>query len=86
MSKFDQLVEDLLSGDMTIRLMGMAYCEYLRRNKNIPDGVKNLLAPHPEKSRGIIRMQFEQISKTVGDMELAYRRGEQNVIVSKITP
>ncbi len=74
MNEFDRLVANLQYGELTIRLLEMAYREYLRKRENIPEGVTNLLVP--EGHTGLIQFA-EQMGQIAGNVELAYRRGMQ---------
>jgi len=74
MNKYDQLVEDLCSNNLTIRQLELAYRESIRRNKKIPEGARNLIVSF----EGVGLIQFAQdMGEIVGSMELAYRRGMQ---------
>lgn len=75
-NKFDQLVEDLVSGELGLTHVQMAIRESVRRRKDIPDGIKDILAGK-EGNAGLIYRQFSLISNMIGAMELAFRRGEQ---------
>ena len=43
MNAFDRLVNDLNSGELTIRHLEMAYREHIRKRQDIPKGMRNLL-------------------------------------------
>ena len=75
--KFTQLVQDLQRGDLTLTHIQSAYRTYLRRREDLPDGIKGLLCGE-ENTGGLVGQQFSFISKLVGNLELAYRRGEQS--------
>lgn len=70
---YERLVKDLNSGEIKIRDIDIAYMVHIKQRKDIPEGVKNLLVQR--EGGGIIRSLFKQISQTVGNMEVAYRRG-----------
>lgn len=72
MHAFDRLVKDLDSGELSIRLLELAYREHIRNRKDIPEGVKNLLVPH--EGAGLIHFAAN-VGQIVGNMELAFRRG-----------
>ncbi len=72
-NKYYQLIEDLQGGELTLSLVSSAIRQYIAQNKNIPEGVKNLLTT-PEGG-GYIHAQFSIILDMIGKMELAYRRG-----------
>lgn len=76
MDRFSQLVEDLTNGDLTLIQIQIAIRASIRRDKNIPDGIKDLLAGR-EASAGLIYRMFKPIQEVIGAMELAYRRGSQ---------
>lgn len=76
MNKFDQLVEDLLSGALSVRMVGLAIQQYVRRRTEIPEGVKNLLC-NVNAGSGLIGSTFELLQEVMGRMELSYRRGVQ---------
>jgi len=73
--KFTQLVDDLVSGDIGWNLIQMALRQYVRRSKELPEGIKDLLAGKDESNTGLIYRMFMPISDMIGNMELAYRRG-----------
>lgn len=74
LNEFERLVENLLTGELGILHMGLAYSEFIRRRTDIPEGVKNLLVKVGD-SRGLSSHLWRPIAKTVGNMELAFRRG-----------
>ena len=76
MNKFDQLVEDLVNGELGLTHVQIAIRTSIRRRKDIPEGVKNLLAGE-KKNAGLIYKMFVPIQDMIGAMELAYRRGSQ---------
>lgn len=77
LNEFDRLVENLCSCELTLTMLELAYNEYIRRMKFIPEGVANLLTPQNEMTRGLLTHCWKTIGATVGNMELAYRRGIQ---------
>lgn len=77
MNKFDQLVEDLVNGDLGLTHVQIAIRTSVRRRKDIPDGVKNLLCGEGEHYSGLIYTMFKPIQEAIGTVELAYRRGKQ---------
>ena len=80
MNKFDQLVEDLSSGDLSLTQVQIAIRASIRRRKDIPDGVKGLLAGEEGIggiNSGLIYKMFFPIQDMIGVIELAYRRGSQ---------
>ena len=52
-----------------------AYIESIRRSKNIPEGVKDLLCGSESRGSGLISRHFALIKQLPGNLELAYRRG-----------
>ena len=81
MNKFDQLVEDLTEGDLTLTQIQIAIRTSIRRRNNIPDGVKGLLAGEQSISgtnAGLIYKMFAPVQDVIGAIELAYRRGRSN--------
>jgi hypothetical protein len=76
--KFTQLVNDLLKGDLTPLLLILAYKEYLRRRKDLPEEIKSLLVGNDTLTTPINKM-WSAIQMYVGNVELAYRRGSQEI-------
>ena len=74
-NKFDQLVEDLLSNELTLTQIQIAMRTYIRRRKDIPEGIKDLLCGRAEGASGLIGRMFKTIQDVIGAVELAYRRG-----------
>lgn len=77
MDKFSQLVEDLVHGDLTLTHIQTAVRASIRQRKDVPEGIKDLLAGRGNSYSGLIYRQFKLIDEMIGSMELAYRRGEQ---------
>ena len=80
MNKFDQFVEDLVSGELSLTQDQIAIRASIRRRKDIPDCVKGLLAGEEGIggiNAGLIYRMFEPIQHMIGTVELAYRRGSQ---------
>jgi hypothetical protein len=75
MNKFDQLVDDLEKGQLTLNMIQIAIRAYIRQRKNLPTGIKDLLSGSNESDPGIIYIMFKPIQQVIGAMELAYRRG-----------
>ena len=70
---FEDIVELWLNNsDKTIIA---AYRDSIRRRKDIPDAVKDLLCGTGENNSGLIMRQWGLIQQTNGNIELAYRRG-----------
>lgn len=76
--KFSQLLEDLISGDLSHNHIQIAYRAALREREDIPEGVRNLLGGTSSRQAGVISLMFRMMSETIGSMELAYRRGYQH--------
>ena len=74
-NKFDTLVEDLVSGRLGFTHIQIAMRASIRQRKDLPDGIKDLLAGRDATYSGLIFKQFKVIQETIGAMELAYRRG-----------
>ena len=76
-NKFDQLVEDLLSNELTLTQVQIAMRTFVRRRKDIPEGIKDILCGRAEGASGLIGRMFKSIQDVIGAVELAYRRGGQ---------
>ena len=74
MNEFDMLVENLCFGEFTITHLELAYREYMRRRKDIPEGALNLLVG--KGHTGLIQFALN-IREISGNIELAYHRGMQ---------
>ncbi len=72
-NKYYQLVDDLKSGALTLNIVSMAICAYVRANDKIPEGARQLLSSGD--GGGYLPKQFEIMRDMIGKMELAYRRG-----------
>ena len=77
MDKFSQLVEDLVSGELTLTHVQIAVRTSIRQRKDLPDGIKDLLAGSSVSNSGVLYRMFKSIQEVIGNMELAYRRGSQ---------
>jgi vacuolar-type H+-ATPase subunit I/STV1 len=73
MNSYQRLVNDLKSGELNLTHVDLAVMEWLHSRPELPEGIKNLLAE--KEGGGIIRSLFKQMKQTIGNMELAYRRG-----------
>ncbi len=81
MNAFDRLVKDLDSGELSIRHLELAYRAHLRKRKDIPEGVRNLLVSDGGSD---LILFAKNIGDIVGNMELAFRRGSsKNNIIKK---
>ena len=76
MNKFDQLVEDLLEGRLSLNQIQMAIRAFVRQRDDLPEGVKDILCGAHEASAGIIYKMFKPIKEVIGSVELAYLRGK----------
>lgn len=77
-NKFTQLVEDLVSGDLGLTHVQIAIRASIRQRKDLPDGIKDLLAGKDKHNAGLIYKMFKSIQQVIGSVELAYRRGSQS--------
>lgn len=75
MNEFDRLVTNLESGEISTKIIAMAYAEYIRRRLDIPEGARNQLASI--EFRGLLHPIFALVDPLIGAMELSYRRGMQ---------
>ncbi len=80
---FEMLVDNLVSGELNITMVCIAIKVYIRKRKDLPDGVKNLLGPHGEHQTGPVDDIFNTLKNIIGVTELAYRRGKQDGEESK---
>jgi hypothetical protein len=76
MNKFDQLVQDLLDGKLSLNQMQMAIRAFVRQRDDLPEGIKDLLCGRGEASAGLIYKMYKPIQEAIGSMEMAYRRGK----------
>lgn len=85
-NKYNQLVNDLVEGKIGLNLLGSALEESVKRRKDIPIPVKNLLATEGAQP-GLITKVIHLLSNIMGVVELAYRRGDSNLPlhVDKVT-
>lgn len=74
-NKFDQLVDDLLSGKIGNSTFMIAYKTSIRRSKRIHDGCKRILTGTSRGNAGIISMLFRVLFEVVGAIDHAYERG-----------
>lgn len=74
-NKYYQLVEDIKSNELPLIIVIGAIRQSIRENKNIPDGIKDLLCGQGGADSGYIVKQFQVMKDMIGKMELAYRRG-----------
>lgn len=73
--KFTQLVDDLVSGKLGLIHIQNAIRASIRQRKDIPEGVKDLLAGKGDTNPGLIFYMFRPIGQAMGTVELAFRRG-----------
>lgn len=79
MNKFDQLVDDLITGELNPTHIRMAYKAYIKYRKDIPDEIKDLLCGGKQgksTSDGLIDKTFNLMSNIIGWVEIAYKRGK----------
>ena len=76
MNKFDQLVDDLKTGKLTLNMIQIAIRAYVRESKHTPIEVVDILCGSGDNNAGLIYKQFKLISETLGAMELAVRRAK----------
>ncbi len=74
--KFTQLVDDLVEGELGFNHLQIAMRQSIRKSKDIPEEIKDLLAGSGESDAGLIYKMFAPISEVIGTIELAYRRGK----------
>lgn len=75
MNKFDQLVEDLKDGSLSLNQIQIAIRTWIRQKDNFPEEIKDLLAGKPGDG-GLIGDCFQLMRQVMGSVELAYRRGK----------
>ena len=78
---FYRIVEDLDSGELSMTHIQMAVKSHYRHAKHVPEGIKDLLCGKESvqgQDCGIIHRMFKNLNITIGSLELAYRRGEQD--------
>lgn len=74
LNEYERLLRNLETQEFTITHLELAYREYIRRRKDIPEGARNLLCG----SEGSGSLQFASTIKAlVGNVHLAYMRGRQ---------
>lgn len=74
-SKFEQLVDAIASGDISYTQLQIAMRASIRQREDLPRGIRDLLAGQGEHYSGLIYSMFKPIKEAIGAMELAYRRG-----------
>lgn len=72
-NKFDQLVDDLCEGHLSILHIKIALKDYYAENPNIPQEIKELIVGKGDQL-GLIDRSFQQITQTIGAAELIVRR------------
>ncbi len=75
MNKFDQLVEDLKTGALSLTHIQIAIRAWVRERDDLPDEIKDLLAGRGESFSGIIYKQMRLVREIIGTVELAFNRG-----------
>jgi hypothetical protein len=76
-NKFDQLLDDLNTGKLTMLHVHIALRTHIKMRKDIPEGARNLLVGKHEGDAGLLGMLYSFIPHVIGSVELAYRRGIQ---------
>ena len=76
--KFTQLVDDLTDGNLSLTQVQIAIRASIKRRKDIPDEIKDLLSGRGEHNAGLIYSMFRPIQQAIGTVEVAFRRGKQN--------
>ncbi len=76
LNKFDQLVDDLVTGKLSHTQLQIAYRESVRRSKYLPEEAKTILCGSGENDAGLIYQCFKVISGMIGGFELAIRRAK----------
>ena len=74
---FSDLLEKLKDGTLGHIHVQIAYRAWIRERKDLPAGVRDLLAGNHESNAGVLFTAFKLISQIIGTTELAYRRGYQ---------
>lgn len=83
LNKFDQLVDDLVEGRLSLIQIQIALRASIKLNKRIPEDIKNILCGEMcegGQGGGLIYDMFRPIAHTIGGVELAYLRGKQNKV------
>jgi hypothetical protein len=75
MNKFDQLVQDLLDGSLSLNQIQMAIRASVRQNPEVPEEIKDLLCGRGEAFSGLIYKIFKVVQEAIGAVELAFHRG-----------
>ena len=76
MNKFDQLVDDLNTGKLSLTMIQIAIRAHVRDSKSVSVECKDILCGSGETNAGLIYKQFRVIVETIGGMELAVRRAK----------
>ena len=71
---FEELVDNLVKGDLTLRDVQLAYRESIRKRLDIPDPIKDILCGG-QNTVGVIGDAFNLISEIEGATYLSYMRG-----------
>ena len=71
---FDQLVEDLLSGKLSLTLVSIAIKTYIRRANHLPEETKDILVGS-DKRVGVIEIYLNMLPQIIGVVDLAFKRG-----------
>lgn len=77
LNPFDQYLKWLDDNTLGGNLLQIAYRAHTRHRKEIPEGIKGILAGESDADSGVLFLAFKLISRIEGSVELAYRRGYQ---------
>lgn len=79
MDKFTQLTIDLKNGDLRPIHIAIALSTYYKEAEHLPEGIRDLIGG-TGKGTGLVHQQFRFLQNTIGDLEIAYRRGDSQII------
>ena len=74
---FEQYLRWLNDGSLGGNLIQIGYRAHTRARKDIPEGIKGILAGTSDSDSGVLFLAFKLINRIEGSIELAYRRGYQ---------
>lgn len=81
MDEFNRLVNNLIEKKINLNIIQMAIRTSIRKRKNFPDEIKDLLCGESDQQPGLVCSQFKILIDTIAIVELAYRRGKQVKLV-----
>lgn len=76
MNTFEQLVDDLDTGKISLTVIHMAIRAHVRNSKHTPEEAKDILCGSGDNNPGLIYLQFRVLSETIGAFELVVRRAK----------